>query len=85
MNNRAAATMTNPPLQNLSDISDSEFAIPRPLHEASHLAPPTATSLGRALLTPAMGHHAFHEGVGHPLSDTPMGSGPSTASSSPRM
>jgi hypothetical protein len=86
MSNRAATMADPPPLQSLSHISDSEFAIPQPLHDVSHLAPPTTSSLGRALLTPAMGHHAFHDGVGHPLSDTPvLGSAPSTASNSPRM
>jgi 6-phosphofructo-2-kinase len=86
LTSRAATTMSNPPLENLPNVpNDNEFAIPAPLHDTSHLAPPTITSLGRALSTAAMGSHAFHDGVGHPLSDTPMGSAPSTASNSPRM
>lgn len=86
MSSRAAATMPNPPLQNLPTLTDHhDFEIPAPLHDTSHLAPPLTSLLGRALLSPAMGNHAFIDGVGHPLSDTPMGSAPSTASNSPRM
>jgi 6-phosphofructo-2-kinase len=87
MSNRAAAvTMANPPpLQSLFNINDSEFAIPEPLHESNFLAPPPTSALGRPLITTAMGHHTFQDGVGHPLSDSPLGSAPSTASNSPRM
>lgn len=59
-----------------------------PLHTAhqGRLAPPLPTSLGRAFLNnTAMGNHDYHDGVGHPRSDTPAGSTPSTAPSSPRL
>ncbi|KAH8820460.1 6-phosphofructo-2-kinase-like protein 1 [Xylogone sp. PMI_703] len=53
---------------------------------ASHLAPPPSTSLSRALQVAGVaGHSLLHDGVGHPLSDTPLGSTPSTAPGSPRI
>jgi hypothetical protein len=87
MNSCASSTMSSPPLSpapnpSTTTTADHNLAIPK-LHEPqqSHAAPPTTTSLGRALLG-----NTLHEGVGHPLSDTPMGSAtPATAPGSPRM
>ena len=73
------------PLTNITNIDSHEFEIPKPAYR-TFLAPPQPTALGRTLQAANMaGGHGFQDGVGHPLSDTPMGSAPSTAPSSPRM
>jgi 6-phosphofructo-2-kinase len=88
MSNRVAAMSTTPsappPLNNITNITERDFALPKPLHNTGTLlAPPLTTSLGRVLQ--AMGSNGVNDGVGHALSDTPLGSAPSTAPSSPRM
>lgn len=92
--NSRAATMTGAdsgppppptPLTNITNIDSHEFEIPKPAYR-TFLVPPQPTALGRALQVANMaGGHGFQDGVGHPPSDTPMGSAPSTAPSSPRM
>jgi 6-phosphofructo-2-kinase len=72
------------PLANITNIDSHEFEIPKPAYKTFLTPPPTA--LGRALQAANMaGSQGFVDGVGHPPSDTPMGSAPSTAPSSPRM
>ena len=78
------STSTPSPLANITNLDAHEFEIPRPAYK-TYLAPPP-TALGRVLQAANMaGGQFFVDGVGHPLSDTPMGSAPSTAPSSPRM
>jgi len=76
---------TSNPLINITNLDAQEFQIPKPAFR-TYLAPPP-TALGSALQAVNMGGgQAFDHGVGHPPSDTPMGSRtPSTAPSSPRM
>jgi 6-phosphofructo-2-kinase len=85
----AGANPAPPPsnsLTNITNIDSHQFEIPKPAYK-TFLTPPTPqpTALGRALQVANMAGHSLQNGVGHPLSDTPMGSAPSTAPSSPRM
>lgn len=60
------------------------FSLPKPaISDDNHLAPPRA--LGHALKSVGMISSGLQNGVGHPLSDTPLPSAPSTAPSSPRL
>ena len=67
-----------------TNIVEKDFALPNPAvpHEAL-LAPPIS-SLGRALQSIHMGSQG-QDAMGHTLSDTPLGSAPSTAPGSPRL
>ncbi|CAG8951488.1 hypothetical protein HYFRA_00007404 [Hymenoscyphus fraxineus] len=57
--------------------------LPKPAIADNHLAPPRSVS--HALSAVGMISSGLQNGVGHPLSDTPMPSAPSTAPSSPRI
>jgi 6-phosphofructo-2-kinase len=84
MSNRVLATSASE-LKNISNISEQDFQIPRFTHDTL-LVPQATTSAGRALQDVNMnGHGPLQDGVGHPLSDTPLGSAPSTAPGSPRL
>lgn len=90
MSNRLAAMSSTPnptpplPLNTITNITERDFDLPKPLHNTNNLlAPPATSSLGRALQ--AMGSNGPVDGVGHALSDTPLGSAPPSAPGSPRM
>lgn len=77
-------------LKNITNLDSHDFEIPKPAYK-TFVTPPTPHALGQALQAANMtGVHGFQDGFGHPPSDTPMGntpqgSAPSTAPSSPRV
>lgn len=95
LNNHAAL---HPPPSNSSSqpltafpgnlLYDCDFAVRKPQFDNSLTLPPPVISaiLSRGFHQKSgMSRDGIIEGVGHPLSDTPLPSGPSTAQSSPRM
>ena len=88
MSNRifSSAAMSTRADESLTDITAKDFALPHPVISVPHdslLAPPIPT-LGHGLQAARMGSQG-HDGMGHALSDTPLGSAPSTAPGSPRL
>ncbi|KAH8657054.1 putative 6-phosphofructo-2-kinase PB17E12.14c [Tricladium varicosporioides] len=80
-----AAQNEPPPLESITHISEHHFTKPYTrIPTENRLAPPPKTSLGRAFHAVGMGG-SLYNGFGHALSDTPLGSAPSTAPSSPRL
>ncbi len=69
---------------NNSTSIEKDFALPKPAiaHESLHVPP--LSSLGRALQAVHISSQG-HDGNVHTLSDTPLGSAPSTAPGSPRL
>jgi 6-phosphofructo-2-kinase len=63
---------------------EKNFALPKPAIPHESLLVPPISSLGRALQSVHMGSQG-QDGLGHTLSDTPLGSAPSTAPGSPRL
>ncbi|RAL66569.1 hypothetical protein DID88_006259 [Monilinia fructigena] len=93
-NNRAAMNSsrnpTSQPLTTLAGnlIHEQDFAVCKPQLDNYLTLPPPAVSsvLSRSFHQKyGMSSDGVTEGVGHPLSDTPLPSGPSTAQSSPRI
>ncbi|KAG4030000.1 hypothetical protein MFRU_013g00240 [Monilinia fructicola] len=94
LNNRLAMNPSlNPTSQPLTTfpgnlIHEQDFAVCKPQLDNYLTLPPPAVSsvLSRSLHQKyGMSSDGVTEGVGHPLSDTPLPSGPSTAQSSPRI
>jgi hypothetical protein len=67
-----------------STITEKDFALPKPAIPHDSLLAPPISSLGRALQSLHMGSQG-QDATGHTLSDTPLGSAPSTAPGSPRL
>jgi 6-phosphofructo-2-kinase len=71
-------------ITNTSTSIEKDFALPKPAIAHESLLVPPLSSLGRALQAVHMGSQG-HDGNDHTLSDTPLGSAPSTAPGSPRL
>jgi 6-phosphofructo-2-kinase len=79
-------------ITNIANILDKDFAISEPAFNTFVTPPTPQKAPGGALAQVLHGasmtadtSHGFHDGVGHPLSDTPIHSEASTAPGSPRM
>jgi putative component of membrane protein insertase Oxa1/YidC/SpoIIIJ protein YidD len=84
MSNRINSTMPNRDDDNITNITEKSFALPQPAISHDSLLAPPISSLGRALQSVRMGSQG-QDAMGHTLSDTPLGSAPSTAPGSPRL
>ncbi|PMD38876.1 bifunctional 6-phosphofructo-2-kinase/fructose-2,6-bisphosphate 2-phosphatase [Hyaloscypha variabilis F] len=85
MSNRINSVMPQIDHDNLtSTITEKDFALPKPAIPHDSLLAPPISSLGRALQSLHMGSQG-QDATGHTLSDTPLGSAPSTAPGSPRL
>jgi 6-phosphofructo-2-kinase len=86
MSNRInSPTMPNRDDESITNINEKDFALlPKPAISHDTLLAPPISSLGRALQSVRMGSQR-EDGMGHTLSDTPLGSAPSTAPGSPRL
>ena len=81
MSNRINSTMPTRDDDSITNINEKDFALPKPAISHDSLLAPPISSLGRALRMGSQGQ----DGMGHTLSDTPLGSAPSTAPGSPRL
>jgi hypothetical protein len=85
MSNRITSpTMPNRDNESITNINEKDFALPKPAISHDSLLAPPMSSLGRTLQSVHLGSQRA-DGMGHTLSDTPLGSAPSTAPGSPRL